>query len=202
MTKRLLTIVISTFLLICIIMSPIQAYAQVSDVERKQLEAELVQLQAEIDQKQKELDSQRKNSASLSTDVSVLEKEIAKAKLQITAKNKTLQQLSGQIVQKNKTIETLDEKRTRQENSLSQILRKKDQMDASTLAEILLSKKTLSGFLGEVDNLQAINEGIQESFGIIKSTKQKTSQEKEQLEEKKNQENDVKYQLGNRQEKQ
>lgn len=174
---------------------PTVVFAQVTDTERKQLESELAQLQIEIDQKQRELDSQKKNSASLSRDVTLLTTEINQAKLKIQQKNKILQQLGGQITQKNKTIQTLDQKRAAQEESLSQILRKKNQMDDSTLAEILLSKKTISGFLTEVDNLQSINQGIQNSFIAIKNTKNKTTQEKEMLEEKKNEENDVKYQL-------
>jgi len=183
--------------LIAILGTPMISFAQVSDAERAQLEKELAQLQDEIAQKQKELDAQKKNSASLTNDVSILTAQINKAKLEIVAKNKVLQQLGGQINQKDKTIQTLDTKRSRQEESLSQILRKKYQMDNSTLAEILLSKQTLSGFLGEVDKLQSINEGIQTSFGIIKKTKELTAAEKEALEQKKNQENDVKYQLEN-----
>lgn len=183
--------------LVAILGTPMVSLAQVSDAERVQLEKELATLQAEIAQKEKELASQKKNSASLSKDVTVLTSQINKAKLEIQAKNKTLQQLGGQINQKDKTIQTLNTKRSRQEESLSQILRKKYQMDNSTLAEILLSKLTLSGFLGEVDNLQSINEGIQTSFGIIKKTKELTAVEKEALLEKKDQENDVKYQLEN-----
>jgi peptidoglycan hydrolase CwlO-like protein len=183
--------------LVAILVTPMVSFAQVSDAERAQLEKELAALQAEIAQKEKELASQKQNSASLSKDVTVLTSQINKAKLEIQAKNKTLQQLGGQINQKDKTIQTLDTKRSRQEESLSQILRKKYQMDNSTLAEILLSKQTLSGFLGEVDNLQSINEGIQTSFGIIKKTKELTAAEKDALEQKKNQENDVKYQLEN-----
>ncbi len=194
---NLLKSTILVLLVVIIIGTPMTSFAQVSDAERRQLESELAQLQAEIAQKQIELDNQKKNSASLSRDVTLLTTEINQAKLKIIAKNKILQQLGGQIVEKDKTIKTLDQKRESQEESLSQILRKKNQMDDSTLAEILLSKKTLSGFLNEVDNLQSINQGIQNSFVAIKNTKNKTAQEKEVLEEKKNQENDVKYQLEN-----
>jgi uncharacterized membrane-anchored protein YhcB (DUF1043 family) len=183
------------FIILIIIGTPITSFAQVTDAERKQLESELAQLQAEINQKQAELDNQKKNSASLSRDVTILTGEINQAKLKIVAKNKILQQLGGQITQKNQTIKTLDEKRSEQEESLAVILRKKNQMDDSTLAEMLLSKKTLSGFLGEVDNLQSINQGIQNSFVAIRSNKNRTTEEREILEEKKIQESDVKYQL-------
>jgi membrane-bound lytic murein transglycosylase B len=186
----------SIIIIAVIIMQPFSVFAQSSnDAEEAQLRSELAQLQAEIAQKQAELDGQKKNSASLSKDVSILTTQIQKAKLEIIAKNKVLGNLTGQIGQKNKVIETLDNKRTRQEKSLSQILRKKNQIDDSSLAELLLSRKTLSGFLGEIDNLQSVDQGIQESFGIIKTNKQKTNQEKEILQEKKEAENNVKYQL-------
>lgn len=196
--KRFFTMWLISFMILGIGLGSFQVpvFAQTSvDAERAQLEAELAKLQAEIKQKEAELSSQKKNSASLSRDVTVLTSEINKAKLEITAKNKVLQSLGGQIVQKNQTIQTLDSKRARQEESLSQILRKKNQIDDSTLAELLLSKNTLSGFLNEMDNLHAVDEGIQNSFDVIKSTKYKTNQEKEVLQEKKDAETNVKYQL-------
>ena len=196
--KRFLSNTISLVLIAIIVASSfhLPVFAQsATDTERAQLEAELAQLQAEIKQKEADLAGQKKNSASLSRDVTVLTQEINKAKLEILAKNKILQNLGGQINQKNQTIQTLDSKRARQEESLSQILRKKNQIDDSTIAELLLSKNTLSGFLGEMDNLQSIDEGIQNSFDVIKSTKFKTNQEKEVLQEKKEAETNVKYQL-------
>lgn len=187
---------IITLILVVGIVIPTTLFAQSSvDAERAQLESELAQLQAEIKQKEAELAGQKKNSASLSRDVQVLTGEIQKAKLQIVAKNKVLQSLGGQIAQKNQTIQTLDSKRARQEASLSQVLRKKNQLNDATFVELLLSKNTLSGFMGELDNLQSIDQGIQSSFEVIKSTKFRTNQEKEILQEKREAETNVKYQL-------
>ncbi len=187
----------SLFLILALFGTPLAAFAQLSPQERAQLESDLAKLEAEIAAKQKELDSQKANSASLSRDVSVLTGEINKAKLEIEAKNKILKQLGGQIGEKVKVIDTLNAKQSSQEQSLSQILRKKNQIDDTTLAEFMLSNSTLSGFLGEVDNLQSINQGILESFYHIKITRAQTAAEKAALEDKKNKENDVKYQLEN-----
>lgn len=146
---------------------------------------------------EKKLNDQKAISGSLSKEVATLTAEINKKKSDIAVKNRTLQQLSGQITEKNKTIQTLDQKRQQQETSLAEILRKKQQFDNYTLAEMMLSKQSLSEFLFEVDQLETINQGIQESFGIIRTTKQQTSAEKETLQERQKRENDVKYELEN-----
>lgn len=158
-------------------------------------EQEVRNLEEEVKNLNIQLEQQKNQSGSLKKDVTALTAQIKKTQLEIVAKNKVLSSLAGQIGQKNTVIKNLDEKKSRQEESLEQILRKKNQMDDSSLAEILLSKNTLSGFLGELDNLQSVNRGIQDSFYVIKDTKEKTTAEKMALEEKKNQENNVKYQL-------
>lgn len=158
-------------------------------------EQEVKNLEEEVRNLNIQLDQQKNQSGSLKKDVTALTAQIKKAQLEIVAKNKVLSSLAGQIGQKNTVIKNLDEKKSRQELSLEQILRKKNQMDDSSLAEILLSKNTLSGFLGELDNLQSVNRGIQDSFYVIRDIKDKTTAEKMALEEKKNQENNVKYQL-------
>jgi membrane-bound lytic murein transglycosylase B len=158
-------------------------------------EQEVRNLEEEVKKLNVQLEQQKNQSGNLKKDVTALTAQIKKAQLEIVAKNKVLSTLAGQIGQKNTVIKNLDEKKSRQEESLEQILRKKNQLDDSSLAEILLSKNTLSGFLGELDNLQSVNRGIQDSFYVIKDTKEKTNAEKMALEEKKAQENNVKYQL-------
>jgi membrane-bound lytic murein transglycosylase B len=203
MKKRLYTIVSMVIIMGILIpfidivaqttLPPICTNPQTAE-QKKQCDA----LRAEIEQlarDEKKLSEQRAISGSLSQEVAKLTAEINKKKNDIAAKNKTLQQLSGQINEKVKTIQTLETKRQQQERSLAEILRRKHQFDDNTLVEIMLSKKTLSEFLYEVDQLETINQGIQESFEIIQSTKQQTSKEKETLEERRNRENDVKYAL-------
>ncbi len=163
--------------------------------EQDKLRQELQKLEQELAAEQKKLEQQRAISGSLSKEVAALNAEIKKKQDAITAKNRTLQQLSGKITEKTKTIETLEQKRRRQENSLAEILRKKNQFDNYTLTEMLFSKESLSEFLYEVDQLESINAGIQESFGIIRETKNKTSKERESLQEQREKENDVKYAL-------
>lgn len=163
--------------------------------EQEKLRQELQKLEQELAAEQRKLEQQRAVTGSLSKEVAALNAEIKKKQDAIASKNRTLQQLSGKITEKTKTIETLEQKRRRQENSLAEILRKKNQFDNYTLTEMLFSKESLSEFLYEVDQLESINAGIQESFGIIREVKNKTSKERESLEEQRNKENDVKYAL-------
>ena len=146
---------------------------------------------------EKDLNEQIATSGKLSKEVAMLTAEINKKKSDIAVKNKTLQQLAGQITEKKKTIQSLDEKRQNQETSLAQILRKKHQFDDYSFAEMFLSQSSLSSFFEGVDQLEVINKGIQDSLGIVKKTKQQTNKEKETLEERRNRENNLKYELEN-----
>ena len=163
--------------------------------EQEKLRQELQKLEQELAAEQRKLEQQRAVTGSLSKEVAALNAEIKKKQDAIASKNRTLQQLSGKITEKTKTIETLEQKRRRQENSLAEILRKKNQFDNYTLTEMLFSKESLSEFLYEVDQLESINAGIQESFGIIRDTKNQTSRERQTLEQQRERENDVKYAL-------
>ena len=163
--------------------------------EQEKLRQELQKLEQELAAEQRKLEQQRAVTGSLSKEVAALNAEIKKKQDAIASKNRTLQQLSGKITEKTKTIETLEQKRRRQENSLAEILRKKNQFDNYTLTEMLFSKESLSEFLYEVDQLESINAGIQESFGIIRDTKNQTSRERQTLEQQRERENDAKYAL-------
>jgi membrane-bound lytic murein transglycosylase B len=193
-----------TLLLIGIPASKVSAQTALPDVckspQTTEQKNQCVALQKEIDQlikDEKKLSEQKNVTGSISNEVAALTADINKKKKDIAAKNKTLQQLSGQITEKVKSIQTLEQKRIQQEKSLAEVLRKKNQFDDYTLAEMMLSKKSLSEFFSEADQLETINHNIQNSFSIIKTTKQKTNLEKENLEDRRNKENDVKYALEN-----
>jgi membrane-bound lytic murein transglycosylase B len=168
-------------------------FAQASN--EAQLRAELEVLQREIAQKEAELGNQKKNSASLGRDVSVLRSQIDKAKLQIQAKQKMIASLGGQINQKENRIEELADKKKKGENTLAQILRKKYQLEQTTLPELFLANVTISDYFLDSDVISSMNKSLQNSFNLIRRATTETNKEKEILEEKKDAEADVKYSL-------
>ncbi len=160
-----------------------------------QLRKELEQLQIEIAQKEQELASQKKNSASIGSDLTKLKSQIDKAKLEINLKQKMITQLGGQITQKVKKIGELDDKRTRGEKTLAQILRKKFQIEETTIPELLLTNTGVSDYYSDRDIFDNFNASLQDSFQTIKRVKAATDEEKKTLEQKQDAELDVKYEL-------
>jgi membrane-bound lytic murein transglycosylase B len=159
------------------------------------LRAELEVLQREIAEKEAELGNQKKNSASLGRDVSILRGQIDKARLQIQAKQKMIVSLGGQINQKENRIEELADKKKKGENTLAQILRKKYQLQQTTLPELYLSGVTVSDYFLDSDVISSMNKSLQNSFNLIRKATTETNKEKDILEEKKEAEADVKNSL-------
>lgn len=172
---------------------------QNAQADRAKLQAEYDQLLLEIAQKQKELDGQKGQSVSLSRDIAILSTQIKKAKLDISAKNLVIKKLGGEIVQKNQTIENLVTKIDTEKESLAQLIRKDRELDEKSLIVFILSQDNLSDAYGDIDAFTSLKDGIRKSVAEIRGVKVETESERKALEQKKNQETDVKVQLENTQ---
>lgn len=166
-----------------------------AQADKARLEAELSKLEQEIAAKQKELDSQKGKSVSISRDISILTAQIQKSKLDIKAKNLIIQKLGGEIVAKNKKIEALSTKIDREKESLAQLIRKERQIDNKSMVSFILSQDSISDAYGDIDTFASIKRSIQGSVDEIRGVKVLTESEKKNLEVKKNQETDTKYEL-------
>jgi hypothetical protein len=165
--------------------------------DKSRLEAELVKLEAEIAQKQKELNSQKGQSVSLSRDISILNSQIQKSKLDIRAKNLLIQKIGGEINDKNKKINSLSAKMEREKESLAQLIRKERQIDNQSILSLVLSQKTVSEMYEDISDFDSIKKGIHNSVNEIKGVKNLTETERKSLEEKKDKELDTKIELEN-----
>lgn len=167
----------------------------IAQADRNRLENELASLEKEIAQKQKELAGQKGQSVSLSRDISILTTQIKKSKLDIQAKNLIIKKLGGEITEKNRKIETLVSKIEIQKESLAQLLRKNREIDNKSVLALILSQDSISDAYGDIDNFASLKRGIQNSVDEIRGVKRDTETERKNLELKKNQETDTKYEL-------
>lgn len=169
------------------------------DLSAARTDAELKQLlaicDAESAQTQSELQTQKKKSSSLASDVSLLDSLIKKAAQQIQIKNQIISQLGTQINQKQRTIETLSQKLSRENDSLGQILRKKNEIDNTTLTEMMLSNYRISNFFLDIDNFESVNKALQDSVNKIKGVRTETTVQKTTLEQKKLEQANLKIQI-------
>lgn len=150
---------------------------------------------AESKETQAQLEAQKSKSSSIASDVALLDSLIKKAAQQIDIKNQIIAQLGKQIGQKNEKIETLSDKLDREYDSLGQILRKKNEIDNTTLTEMLLSQFRISDFFLDVDNFQTVNHALQNSVDTVKGVRTETATEKAALEQKKLEQAQLKLQI-------
>lgn len=189
-TKRiiLLAILITFFLAgYFAYVGSVSAQATPSDVtsRRQQLEAELSNLEKDIEAQRKILAEKQREGVSLERDIAILDAEISKAKLSIKARTITVKNLEEDIGQKSRTIGKLSDKIDREVASLAQLLRKTDEIDASSLVEVILTNASISEFFADVDAFEAIKSDLNDSINAVKTDKVETEREKKNLEDKK-----------------
>jgi peptidoglycan hydrolase CwlO-like protein len=171
---------------------PHPAYA-LTDQEKAALRVEYDQLQAEIAQWQQVLDDTRSKKAGLQGDVTALNAQIAKATAEIAQRNNTITTLASEINQKSAQIDTLEEKISAGQESLAKLLREKHENETQSLVIMALSSENLSSFFSDVTDIDAIDRQLQDLFAQLRSVKDETQKEKEELDDKKSAEQDARH---------
>jgi len=159
----------------------------VSD-RRAELESQLASLEQEIKKQETILGNQQARSVSLERDVAIINAQVEKAKLSIKARNLAIQRLTDDIGSKAGTINELSSKLIRERDSLSQLLRKTNEIDQFSLPEVVLSNNDISEFFEDIDSFSSIKRALQDSFVKIENTKNRTEVEKNSLEDKRGEE--------------
>lgn len=151
---------------------------------RAQLEEDLKKLEAEIGAQEVLLKDKQRERVSYERDVAILEAQIQKAKLSIRARDIAISKLNQDIGGKEAVIGDLNQKLEREKQSLSQLLRKTNEIDNISLVEIVLGTKNLSDFFEDIDSFDSIKIALNESFRKIEDTKNNTESQKRALQNK------------------
>ena len=162
-----------------------------TDERRAELEANLRELEKQIEVQRQLLANKQGERVTLERDISILEAQIAKAKLSIQARDLEVRKLTGEIGVRNETIGELNEKLEREKQSLAQIIRNTNHIDDVSMVEIILSNQTISEFFEDLDDYEAVKAALQVSFDEIATTKGRTQAEKQTLEEKRKEEEEL-----------
>jgi membrane-bound lytic murein transglycosylase B len=202
MKKILRTRIAAVLIAVAIIVSSLGFYEQGANAQtdpvaerEAQLRAELDQVLKEINAQQAILDTERQKGASLQGDLNILNAQIQRAKLNIRAKELTIATLGKDINVKTQTINQLTGKIEDTRESIGQLIRKTNEMDAFTLPDVILSDKDISSFFADVDAYGSIKQSIQVALGSIKKTKEDTEVAKQTLDKKRLQEIDAKISI-------
>lgn len=194
--KKIITLF---FILLFLPMFALDVHAQAVSCqtaqEKVKCQAEYDQLQKEITEWQKVLEETKAKKSTIQGDVTLLNAQIAKAQNEIKQRNITVSTLTDQINQKKANITSLEARIQKDKDLLANLLKKKDQNEVDSIFYLLLSASDLSDMITDIDEVETINQGLQDLFYELDLTKTKTQKAKEELDVKKNQELDAKYEV-------
>ncbi len=181
-------------LLFCVaILLPFWVNAQTSVADRKaQLQSELANLQQQIDAQTKILQDKQRQSVSLERDISILNAKIDTAKLNIKARDLAIAELASDIADKEKTIGVLSGKLDKEKESLAAIIRQTYAIESQSLPEIVLSGSSVSQFFQDAESFTSIKSALRDLFKQLTADKTKTAAEKNDLENKKQEQTELK----------
>ncbi|OGZ29755.1 MAG: hypothetical protein A2931_00435 [Candidatus Niyogibacteria bacterium RIFCSPLOWO2_01_FULL_45_48] len=152
---------------------------------RTELEQELAELEKEAEGLRGVISGKQQESASLERDISILDAQIKKAQLEIRARDISISNITASIGEKSEKIDELLLKVEREKDSLSELMRRLDELDKVSLIETLLGGDNLSEFFAELDSLESIQQSVHGSISLIKETKSLTEEEIDSLESRK-----------------
>ncbi|MEI6304773.1 MAG: hypothetical protein WCP09_02010 [Candidatus Taylorbacteria bacterium] len=161
--------------------------------QKVQCQADLAAAEAEARAAQAQLVDAQAQSSSLKQAVTVLDAKIKVAQANIKAKNLLIQTLGNDITQKQKHINDLEAHINKGKETLAQILVKTNEIDSSSLPELLLSQNSVTGFFQNLDSFESLRQGLSSTFDQLQSDQASTTEEKEALTTRQNTAMDAKY---------
>lgn len=189
--KSITSLLVVLFIFISILPTQI-AYAQLSPQERAKLESELAELEKDIKAQEAILAGQKNKSASLQRDIALLQAKITAAKSKIQQKDLQIKKIGSEIKNKNQTISELNNDIESGKKSLSQLIKKTNEMDYVTFTHAVLSSESISDFYGDINTYSSLKKSVQNSVNEVRGVKVKTETVKKELENKQIQEIDAK----------
>ncbi|MBA3732934.1 lytic murein transglycosylase [Patescibacteria group bacterium] len=190
------SILIGFFVFLCLFSVTFFKFEKVFAITQEEQEAiwrdELAQTEQDILKWQSILNSTKANTKSLQQDAAILNAKIKQAQALIKQRNINIQQLGVDINKKTVKINQLEAKIEKGHESLSQLLRKTNQIDQFSLMEVVLGNKNISDFFSDIDSFRMIKKSLQDLFNQIRDTKAVTEKEKASLDTAKIKEIDTK----------
>jgi hypothetical protein len=124
-----------------------------------------------------------------------LENQATTAKLKIKSHEFSIAKLGKDIKSKENTIVGLQERINKNKVGLNEVIRKAYEVDNVSTVEIFLSNDNISDFFRDIDAYVFIHSKIRESIGLISKDKTEEESEKKQLDGKRSEEYNAKYEV-------
>ena len=172
---------------VCLILQfafPFAVFAESEAERRARIESELMNVERQILTQQRLVEDKQLERQTLERDLTLIESEISQAQLGIQARSAAIEQLSDQIGEKEVVLDVLAEKRSKQQASLADLVRKSAVIEDYTLVEVMLSKRNFSDFFSDVATFETLKSSLNESLAVMQGIERDTVEQKEQLSDK------------------
>ena len=161
------------------------ARAQTECGSQAECESELRKIEKQMDELSGVISGYVMKSSSLERDLAILDAKRKKVQLGIRARDLSIWRLSRGINSRSRTISELLGKIEKEKKSLEELIRKTNELDSTSLVELILGYENLSDFFVNEDSFESIHQAMQASFKDIERAKKKTEKEKDELENQK-----------------
>lgn len=149
--------------------------------EREELEAQLRDLERQMAEYEKTITEYRRQGTSLKSEIGVLDAQMKKLDLKIQAISVSLQRLDGEIVTTTSRIGEIERDIEDNKEVLSSMVRRLNEYDEEGLVEVLLRNPQLSDFFGSVNDLFAVQDGVNKSLAQLAVLRAELMDQKEEL---------------------
>ena len=167
------------------------SHAETQEERRARLEQELRLIEQDIEAKRGDLTALQEGRASLERDIGIIDKKIQTAKLSLKQRDLSITRLQDDITDKQTAIEMVDDRVSKGEESLAQLLRRTREIDDVSLVELALGEGTLGRFFEEVDAFEQVNVALDQSFKEMAVLREELAARKDALEERQIEEEDL-----------
>ncbi|MFC1756674.1 lytic murein transglycosylase [Patescibacteria group bacterium] len=161
--------------------------------ERAKLEAELADLEAQMTGYEDVIKEKQREASTFERDITILDAQINKAKTGIRVRDLAINKLSTGIVERSGLIGEFQEKIEAEKISLSELLRQVNEMDSTSLVEILLGYDSLSEFFEDFSSSESVQRELQFSLEDMRGTQKRTEEEKLGMENEKFEQMELRY---------
>ncbi len=165
--------------------------SSIEGLPESELQRLLVVCENEIADRSAKLTNTQKQATTLESIIQQLKYRIQKSELEIKSRNIKIAQIGDDIVVQSNNILSLTGRIDRMKLSLSELIRKAEELTSNTPAEVVLSSKSLSDFFVNLDDYSVIQERLQGTIREIATVKSATEEEKRSLEGSKLKENEL-----------
>lgn len=143
----------------------------IENLDDASLELLLKQCDAEIAAEQARLEETKQETQSRDRDLRISEQNISRSQAYIRARDLEIKKINVRIKEQKARVQTVEQKAEQTRQSISDLIRRKNELDSYSVVEAVFSKDTISGFFDDINNFDIVRNRLQADFKAYEKLK-------------------------------